>query len=357
MSPVLAATGHIVHRRTRAAASARGKATSAAAVQAAEQPFEVAGHGDRGAVLEVGPSTSRPSPCCGKPSGPFRAADSPLRAKVLARLAVALYHAAPPERRAELSQKAIAVARRSTTGHAGRRALRALYALWGAHEPDTALAAATEIFAVAEASGDKERVAEGRAWRVTFLVELGDLAAAERDVHAIARLADALRQPLYRLVAASRRSTLAVLAGRFDEALRLACEAWQIGVRGREPDADAVHWGQIFAIFSETGVPDAERERMEATARRLAALSPLGDAHAAGLALICLRRGHTDEALARFEALARRGFADLPRDMTYVWCLTLLATLCVALGDVGRAAKLYDALAPTRVDAPWAPAR
>ncbi len=85
---------------------------------------------------------------------------------------------------------------------------------------------------------------------------------------------------------------------------------------------------------------------MEATARRLAALSPLGDAHAAGLALICLRRGHTDEALARFEALARRGFADLPRDMTYVWCLTLLATLCVALGDVGRAAKLYDALAP-----------
>ena len=199
---------------------------------------------------------------------------------------------------------------------------------------------------MAEASGDKERVAEGRAWRVTFLVELGDLAAAERDVHAIARLADALRQPLYRLVAASRRSTLAVLAGRFDEALRLACEAWQIGVRGREPDADAVHWGQIFAIFSETGVPDAERERMEATARRLAALSPLGDAHAAGLALICLRRGHTDEALARFEALARRGFADLPRDMTYVWCLTLLATLCVALGGVGRAAKLYDALAP-----------
>jgi ATP/maltotriose-dependent transcriptional regulator MalT len=218
-------------------------------------------------------------------------------------------------------------------------------------------ASGDELFAVAEASGDKERVAEGRAWRVTFLVELGDLAAAERDVHAIARLADALRQPLYRLVAASRRSTLAVLAGRFDEALRLACEAWQIGVRGREPDADAVHWGQIFAIFSETGVPDAERERMEATARRLAALSPLGDAHAAGLALICLRRGHTDEALARFEALARRGFADLPRDMTYVWCLTLLATLCVALGDLGRAAKLYDALAPTRVDAPWAPAR
>jgi len=58
-----------------------------------------------------------------------------------------------------------------------------------------------------------------------------------------------LRQPAARLAALSRRSTLAALTGDFSAAAELARKAIQAGQAAGLPDAGAVYWGQLFAIW------------------------------------------------------------------------------------------------------------
>jgi hypothetical protein len=117
--------------------------------------------------------------------------------------------------------------------------------LWGTQEPREALSGATEIVAAARAARDPEEELDGHVLRLTHLLELGDGPGARQALADIDRLAGLLRQPLARLVASSRRSTLAALAGDFTEAARLARQAWETGVSASLPDAGAVYWGQL----------------------------------------------------------------------------------------------------------------
>jgi hypothetical protein len=166
-------------------------------------------------------------------------------------------------------------------------------------------------------------------------------------VHAVDRLAETLRQPLHRLLAASRRSTLAVLRGRATEALELARAAREIGERGREPDTDAVYWAQAFAVWQEDSLPAEDLERMERILRTLVAGSALSPPHAAGLVLLCLGTGRTEEARARYDAIVRRDPARLPHDMLRTWTLTQIALACVAFDDRATADVLYRELLPS----------
>jgi hypothetical protein len=178
-------------------------------------------------------------------------------------------------------------------------------------------------------------------------LELGELTGAERELHTVDRDAEALRQPLYRLLAASRRSTLALLRGRPEEALAHAKAAREIGHRGHEPDTDAVYWGQAFVLWQEGALSAEDRDEVEAILRPLIAASPLFAGHAVGLVLLCLGTGRADEAHGHYDAIVRRGVGELPHDMTRVWTLTQLALACVAFADRGTAELLYRELVPS----------
>lgn len=272
--------------------------------------------------------------------------DTGLEARVLARWAVTGYHARA-EQRGELADRAVAVARSADDPEALAQALSArLYVRWGTEPAEVVRPVADEVVALAERTGDRERAVDGRLWRLVALLEQGALTEAERELHAVDRDAEALGQPLYRLLAASRHSTLAVLRGRFDEALAHAKAAREIGHRGHEPDADAVYWGQAFVVWQEGALTDADRVAMEAILRPLVAASPLFAGHAIGLVLLCLGTGRADEARAHYEAIVRRGVAELPHDMTRVWTLTQLALACVAFADRATAELLYRELLP-----------
>lgn len=181
------------------------------------------------------------------------------------------------------------------------------------------------------------------ATRTTTFITADDAGS----VHAIDRLAEVLRQPLHRLIAASRRSTLAVLRGRTAEALALARTAREIGDRGQEPDADAVYWAQALAVWQQEGLPAEDLERTERILRTLVAGSTLASPHAAGLVLLCLATGRPEEARAHFDAIARRGLAALPHDMVRTWTLTQLALACIAFEDRQAADALYRELLPS----------
>jgi hypothetical protein len=272
--------------------------------------------------------------------------DAPaLRARTLARLAVAL--AGDPAAARAAAGQAVQVARQSGDPGALAAALAARqHVLWGTQSPGDALAGATEIVAAARTAGDPERELDGHVLRLTRLLESCDGPAARRELAQVERLAGLLRQPLAQLVACSRRSTLAALDGDFPLAARQARLAWDIGTRASLPDAGAVLWGQLFAVWLETGLPDGDEDLMEQILRGLVARSHLSTAHAAALVLIDAEHGAWEQARGRFGELATAGVAAMRPDMLYVWALALLARGCCVLGSQQHAMPLYQALLP-----------
>jgi len=286
-------------------------------------------------------------------AGTLDPADHALRARVLARLAVTL--AAEPAAARAAAEQAVQNARaaisRDRDSRASATALAASLAaqhhvLWGTQDPRDALADASEIVAAAQRAQEPETELDGRVLRLTHLLELGDGPSSQRVLPELGQLANSLRQPAARLVAASRRSTLAALAGDFAEAAELARLAFQIGQAASLPDAGAVYWGQLFAVWLHTDLPGGAERRMEQLLRDLVARSHLSVAHAAALVQIDAAHGATEQARGRLGELVSTGMENLRPDMVYVWALTLLARGCTVLGEVSHAPRVYQALAP-----------
>jgi AAA ATPase domain len=285
-------------------------------------------------------------------------ADHALRARTLARLAMTLVPdpaAARAAARQAVQDAREAVARAPDTHDPdGRAAATALatslaaqhYVLWGTQDPAEALAAADEIVTAAQRAGEPETELDGRVLRLTHLLELGDGPAAQRVLPELARLADSLRQPAARLAALSRRSTLAALTGDFAVAAEAARQAFEIGQAASLPDAGAVYWGQLFAIWLHADLPGGDEQWMERELRDLVARSHLSVAHAAALVQIEAAHGAIEQARGRLDELVGTGLDSMRPDMLYLWALTLLARDCVVLRAPGHAPRVYRALAP-----------
>ena len=280
-------------------------------------------------------------------------ADHALRARVLARLAITLA-AAPAEAR-DAAERAVQDAREAVSRDPDEDAAAAAlatalaarhYVLWGTQDPADALAAADEIVTAAQRAREPETELDGRVLRLTHLLELGDGPAAQRVLPELDRMAEWLRQPAVRLAALSRRSTLAALTGDFGPAAEIARQAFQTGQAAGLPDAGAVYWGQLFAIWLHAGLPAADEQWMERELRDLVARSNLSVAHAAALVQIEAAHGAVEQARGRLDELVGTGLGTMRPDMLYLWALTLLARDCVVLRAAGHAPRVYQALAP-----------
>ena len=147
------------------------------------------------------------------------------------------------------------------------------YVLWDSQDPADALAAADEIVTAAQRAREPETEFDGRVLRLTHLLELGDGPAAQRVLPELDRLASSLRQPAARLVALSRRSTLATLIGDFAPAAEFARQAFDTAQAAGLPDAGAVYWGQLFAIWLHAELPADDEQWMVRELRDLVARS------------------------------------------------------------------------------------
>ena len=279
--------------------------------------------------------------------------DHALRARTLARLAITLVPDPDAARAAagQAVQEAREAAARDPDARASAAALATSLAarqhvLWGTQAPADALAAADEILTAARRAEEPETELDGHILRLTQLLVLGDGPAAQRVLPELDRMADSLRQPAVRQVALSRRSTLAALTGDFAPAAESARQAFQIAQAASLPDAGAVYWGQLFAIWLHAGLPGDDEQWMERELRDLVARSHLSVAHAAALVQIEAARGATEQARGRLDELVGTGLGTLRPDMVYVWALTQLARSCVVLRADRHALRLYQALAP-----------
>jgi DNA-binding SARP family transcriptional activator len=267
--------------------------------------------------------------------------DSPLRARLLARLALELYYAADTSRRLALSEEAVTLARRLGDPPTLATCLDARhYALWRPETVHERLDVAEELRQIAAALGDPELELEGAGWTVVDLLELGDVAGADLHIEAASALAETLHRPLYLWWTSVFRCTRAQLEGDLERAERLAQETLAIGQPAEAENASHVFAQSIFNIRREQG----RLAEVEEAVRGLIALYPAVPAWRCGLALLLLELGREDEAREAVGAVG--GLADLPRDANWLIAVTLLAEVCARLGDAERAEELYASLLP-----------
>ena len=278
--------------------------------------------------------------------GQLEDGDSPLKSRLLARLAAALYWLpGSHQRRDEVSAEAVAMARRLPDPEALAFALNArLYALWVPGDAELRLNVSRELLRLAESADDRELALQSRHWVVTDLLELGQIESAEREIAAHARLAEELRQPLYLWFASVWRAMRALLQGRFDHAESLAATALEIGLRAEPENAEPVYSALMFWLRREQG----RMEEMVEAIRAYAAQHPdLARTFGCALALMYAELERKTDAEREFQALVTFGFANLQRVEAVNWQMALAAAAeaCGYLDDP-HAVDLYPLLLP-----------
>jgi AAA ATPase domain len=268
-----------------------------------------------------------------------------LRARLLARLARALLFSPQAYQRATLAAQAVDLARQAGDPVTLAAVLYECHqALWGLPDdtPESRLEVADEIVRIADHAGESALGLQGRALRLGDLLELGDMPRLRAEYEAYGLAVRELRQTRFMWHLPLQRATLAILAGRFDEADRLIDEGVAQGRRVQHVGLD--NFGAAAASINRLlqGRFAETLDAMRAGVERY----PAVPAYRVGLALAQAEAGRVDSARSEFERLAAAGFADLPRDFIFVFDLALLALVCHAVDDVPRAERLRALLLP-----------
>jgi DNA-binding SARP family transcriptional activator len=269
--------------------------------------------------------------------------DSALRVRLLSRLAAALRHGPSRARRVQLMDEAIQMARRIGDPVTIASALTAAES--ALHAPHTArerLANAGEIVTLATTAGDRERLFDGHEHAFWASWELGDPDRRARELAAMSRAAQDLRQPAQLWMLAAARATLALALGRFDEAPDLIERAAETGERVLAWNAGAARKLQLFMLRREQGGLGDYVHEVRDHAHEFP--SPL--VHQSVLAHVYARLGRPDEAASIVRDVTRRDLSDWHVDEQWLVSICLLAETCAILDDAGPAASLYDLVLP-----------
>ncbi|MET0840374.1 MAG: AAA family ATPase, partial [Marmoricola sp.] len=270
------------------------------------------------------------------------AADSALRAQVLARLSVALSFSASDERRQGLAEDAVEMARRlgDPTALAGALAAHCDTVAGPAY---VALREqqAGEIVALARAVPDVGLELLGLRLRVIARLERGDLGAARLDIADFERLVTPLRQPFYSWYVVLWRGMEAHIAGDLDTMADCAEEVRRLAELGGSRNATVL--GTVQGVW-----PLIERGRTgEAMDRLQDEFGDLPELAGDGGSLIRLYHGQPAEIRAAALPLLPQMLAHLPVDKEWLPNLAGVAGGLWEQGVGGEApGLLYDALAP-----------
>ena len=275
--------------------------------------------------------------------GALPAGDSKVRARLLARLSVALYWSDLDGRRFELSEEAVAMARRLGDPSTLAMAIHSRrYAQWGPDNFEQRLADATQSRDLAFEANELEIAVSASRWRFTDLLEDGDVAAADRELDSHAELAERLHQPFLLAHTTQFRALRANMQGRFRDGEALAADARSQAHRAGNPLAGAVYGSQMFPVWWQC----ADNEQLDAFLRTAVRSAPPHAATTSAMALIHAALGERETAAALVEQLAAPGLRKLRHDMLFLPSLTFLTLACADLDDSTHAEEIYDLLRP-----------
>jgi hypothetical protein len=280
------------------------------------------------------------------------AGDGPadLVARLQGLLASALYWSDEDERRLALCDESLRVARERhdrSDDRASAQTLayvlgRVLLARWGPDSATEHMPIADELIELARGLDDLELELMARNWRISVLLELGDVARVDQEIARVEHMAGRLHQPRAMAFLPLHHGMRAVMAGRFGEAERLMAESAEIGRRVQGSVSELAATAQLLVIRNLQG----RLGELEAPLRALSDAHPGMTALRCALASLLVQAGRGDEARGELERLTRDGLDGLPKDNTHLVMLALLGGVAVDLGDEDRARMLYEGLAP-----------
>jgi class 3 adenylate cyclase len=270
--------------------------------------------------------------------------DPALRARLLVRLAVALYYlGGTSERREALVEEAVSVARdlddRETLAYV---LSNGQLATWGPDTTERDLAWVRELLEIGVGPAGAELALHTRMRQVDYLLELDDLPAADAAIEALESMAKTNPEPRARAYVPLQLARRASIEGRFAEAEALNAEAAHAAGTLEDQMLALLSAAQRAMLRWLQGRMDEAEEVM----RRFAEQSPGMPAWQAGLLVVECELGHDAEARLGLERLSQRGFTNLPRYNGWLVMVALLADACTRLGDRKAAPELYRLLLP-----------
>jgi DNA-binding CsgD family transcriptional regulator/tetratricopeptide (TPR) repeat protein len=268
-----------------------------------------------------------------------------LRAQLLCRLAVESYWTTTLEERDQLVIEAVALAREAGDDLVLLDVLaRRQLATWTTGDAAPRLARSQEILPLAVRLQSPYHEAETRLVRVLDLLELGDIATADREIARYVARAEELRQPYFGWHTDFLAALRALMDGRFADAEQLSQRALDLAERTGSAGPIAL-WGlQMLWSWREQG-------QTELLALALDGIDSVsGDLPAvdAARAWVAAELGDLHTSRDHFARMRKVGWANMPRDHTWLGGLALSTDTAVALGDRDAAAELEALLAPHR---------
>ncbi|MGQ0623237.1 MAG: BTAD domain-containing putative transcriptional regulator [Sporichthyaceae bacterium] len=265
-----------------------------------------------------------------------------LRARLLARLAIALNLHDPLRQAPGLSAAALELAGEidDPVLHGQCLSARAV-ALWGPDHDAAWRDCAASALDLAQKHGDVELSLDALSWLICADLEDADRPAAERRLSRHGELAVALRHPLHTYHASMWQATMAALDGRSEAALELAERAENLGTP-LTAMAYPRHGAILMVVLRDLG----RAEQGLAAANAVAERYPLLTSWRAGPVWIELELGNPEPARALFADLPTDLDSVIPRDGNWLGVVVMLAELAAKVGDTVRSATLHRALEP-----------
>ncbi|HEV2774798.1 MAG TPA: hypothetical protein VGV90_04335, partial [Solirubrobacteraceae bacterium] len=278
-----------------------------------------------------------------------------LRCRLRVQLALALYWSPQRERREQLVDEALGLAREIYSGAAARSSpahrvladrtlafalAQGFVAVWGPDTVTRGLPISLEALELCERTNDAELGMQVRLWRISLLLELDDPHRAEEEIEAFGSTARRLGQPRMLVYDPLHRALAAHLRGDFAAAERFTAEAVDQSRDVRGSIAPIIADAQTFFALRMQG----RLRDLEPLVRRNAHRLPAMRRWRCGLALVLAELGREDEARRELEQLAAADFEDVPRDALWLVSMSLLAELCALLDDRPRARRIYELL-------------
>lgn len=173
-------------------------------------------------------------------------------------------------------------------------------------------------------------------------VEVGDLAQADEALAALTGISLELRDVNLAFNARLLQAARAAIAGRFDEADRLAEEMLELGNAAQQRTAPVFHIGLRFNISFHLGRLDEMVDMLGQSAEALPTVPILHLGHALALA----ESDRIAEARDALAPLADRDFANLPFDRDWLVSMVWAARVCWLTSDVVTARLVREMLLP-----------
>jgi class 3 adenylate cyclase len=269
--------------------------------------------------------------------------DDPTRARLLATLGLELIYAGDGERCVDLSDQALAIARRLDEPSTLAQVLQVRY--YSIFSPATLaqrLADTNELLAVAERLGDPATTAWARWLRWRAAMEVGDIELAEHELGLVEGIAAELGRPTLRWYVAFSRTSLLLVAGRIGESERLAVEASALAEATGQADALIFVSCQLFGVRREQDRLDEVLDLWVEVDDRYGGVPSMR----AMLACIYAELDRPEQAQPLFEELADSGFGDDATDRFRLLTLSAAVAVAAFLGDRPRASVLHHLLVP-----------